>query len=83
VIWQPTRPRGADAGSTQRARCARPALLLALAAAMLTTAARADNFANVYYDTAKDQLVVTLFYRGTNPDHRFSLKWGECKTSAD
>ncbi len=59
------------------------ALLLPLAAAAIGGAARADNFANVYYDASKDQLVVTLFYRGTNPDHRFTLKWGECKASAD
>ena len=43
----------------------------------------ADNFANVYYDTGKDQLVVTVFYRGTNPDHQFSLKWGQCKQVGD
>ncbi len=45
--------------------------------------ARADNFANAYYDSRKDQVVVTIFYRGTNPDHTFSLKWGRCKESAD
>jgi len=45
--------------------------------------ARADNFANAYYDSRKDQVVVTMFYRGTNPDHTFSLKWGRCKESAD
>jgi hypothetical protein len=50
---------------------------------MLTTAVRADNFANVYYDARKDQIVVTMVYRGTNPDHTFSLKWGQCKESAD
>jgi hypothetical protein len=59
------------------------ALLCGLAAAVLTTAARADNFANVYYDARKDQVVVTMIYSGTNPDHTFSLKWGPCKESAD
>jgi hypothetical protein len=24
-----------------------------------------------------------MAYRGTNPDHTFSLKWGPCQTSAD
>jgi hypothetical protein len=43
----------------------------------------ADNFANVYYDARKDQLVVTVFYRGTNPDHHFSLQWGRCKQLDD
>jgi hypothetical protein len=60
---------------------ARPALF-GLAVAMLATTARADNFANVHYDARKDQIVVTMIYRGTNPDHTFSLKWGQCKESA-
>ena len=46
--------------------------------------ARADNFANARYDATTDQLVVTMRYRGTNPNHNFSLRWGECKSpSAD
>jgi hypothetical protein len=57
--------------------------ILLLAAATIGSAARADNFASVYYDARKDQLVVTLYYRGTNPDHVFSLHWGRCKESAD
>ncbi len=51
--------------------------------ALLTTAVRADNFGNAYYDARGDQIVVTMTYRGTNPDHTFSLKWGQCKESAD
>jgi hypothetical protein len=58
-------------------------LLCGLAAAVLTTAARADSFASAHYDAGKDQLIVTMIYRGTNPDHTFSLKWGQCKESAD
>ncbi|MGC1522517.1 MAG: hypothetical protein WA803_13325 [Steroidobacteraceae bacterium] len=50
---------------------------------LLTTAVRADNFANAYYDARRDQIVVTMTYRGTNPDHAFSLKWGQCKEPAD
>jgi hypothetical protein len=58
-------------------------LLCGLAVAILTTAVRADNFANAYYDARKDQIVVTISYRGTNPDHTFSLAWGQCKEPAD
>jgi hypothetical protein len=47
--------------------------------AIFATSAVADNFANVYYDGRTDRLVVTIFYRGTNPDHVFSLQWGDCK----
>jgi hypothetical protein len=57
--------------------------LCGLAAAMLATTARPDNFAGVQYDALKDQVVVTMVYRGTNPDHTFSLKWGQCQVSAD
>lgn len=38
----------------------------------------ADNFSSVYYDSRANELVVTMRYRGTNPDHAFSLKWGTC-----
>ena len=46
---------------------------------MLSTSVQADNFADVYYSARKDQLVVTMAYRGTNQNHTFSLKWGPCQ----
>jgi hypothetical protein len=56
---------------------------LALAALALIVfvgpdASRADNFRKVSYDPATDELVIVVVYRGTNPDHQFSLKWGPC-----
>jgi len=39
---------------------------------------RADNFRKVSYDPASDELVIVVVYRGTSPDHQFSLKWGPC-----
>jgi len=54
-------------------------MLIGLAAETLSSGARADDFANVYYSSRTDQLVVTIAYRGTNPNHTFSLKWGQCK----
>jgi hypothetical protein len=53
-------------------------LLPALLAPLYAPSARADNFGRVYYDGKNDQLVVTMIYRGTNPNHNFSLKWGAC-----
>jgi hypothetical protein len=53
-------------------------LLPAAAIYFLAPAAHADNFGRIYYDKKSDQLVVTMLYRGTNPNHKFSLKWGEC-----
>jgi hypothetical protein len=41
-------------------------------------AGRGDNFQKVTYDPAADELVIVVVYRGTNPDHQFSLKWGPC-----
>jgi hypothetical protein len=51
-------------------------LACGLSLAMLC--ARADTFSRVYFDAAADQLVVTMHYRGTNPDHVFTLRWGQC-----
>jgi hypothetical protein len=59
------------------------ACLFGVAAGMPWNAALADNFAKVYYDASKNQLVVSINYRGTNPDHTFSLKWGSCAQSTD
>ena len=55
-------------------------LILAANAAFLSESARADNFGHVRYDRRADRLIVTMVYRGTNPNHKFSLKWGECQT---
>jgi hypothetical protein len=59
------------------------AIFLASAAglSLLAPAAHADSFSKVYYDAQTDQLVVVMRYRGTNPDHTFSLKWGKCAES--
>lgn len=58
-------------------------LLFGLMAASLPAAGFADNFSNVHYDGRKDEIVVTMAYRGTNPDHDFSLQWGDCKQLPD
>ncbi len=56
---------------------------LGAAAVLATGGVWAENFGRVYYDAAADELVVTMLYSGTNPDHDFSLDWGECKTLPD
>jgi hypothetical protein len=66
---------------SRRVRSAPGACLSAsflLVVASLPGPAMADNFADVHYDAGDDALVVTMQYRGTNPDHRFSLRWGRC-----
>lgn len=41
--------------------------------------ASADDIGASHYDRATDQLVVTMLYGGTNPNHTFTLKWGACE----
>ena len=61
-------------------RASKPALTAALAFILFAGphAGRADNFQKVTYDPAADELIIVVVYRGTNPDHQFSLKWGPC-----
>jgi hypothetical protein len=62
-------------------KLALPALITALAAGFFASSTHADNFGRVRYDKQSDRLVVTMIYRGTNPNHTFSLKWGECQSN--
>ena len=63
--------------------CTPIALLFGLVSSMLIVLAHADDFSQAYYDSRNDQLVITMIYRGTNPDHTFSLKWGQCQKTPD
>ena len=74
----PASPRG---GCT--ARLAVVAWVCSLSAGALFDVAHGDTFSEVSYDAGHDELVVTMAYRGTNPDHTFSLKWGPCQTLAN
>ena len=56
-------------------------LILAAAATLFSLTAGADNFADVRYDRQTDRLILTMVYRGTNPNHHFSLKWGPCQAN--
>ena len=50
-----------------------------LAALLLPLGSHADSFSKAYYDARADQLVVSMTYGGTNPNHAFSLQWGQCQ----
>jgi hypothetical protein len=56
-------------------------LLIAVAAATATDSAAvmAASFGSVRYDPSSDQLIVTMIYDGTNPNHHFSIEWGPCR----
>jgi hypothetical protein len=56
-----------------------PASLAAAALCLSgTSVVRAATFSSAYYDPQTNEVVVTLVYGGTNPDHQFSVQWGEC-----
>jgi hypothetical protein len=61
--------------------CARSGCLktLLLALCFAASPCLATNFVTASYDARTDQLVVTLAYEGTNPDHEFTLEWDECR----
>src|SRR5215831_16723141 len=68
-------------GLSRRLEDSRTFLLIAVAAAMATDAAAvmAAAFGSVHYDPDSDQLIVTMIYDGTNPNHHFSIQWGQCR----
>jgi hypothetical protein len=41
--------------------------------------ALADSFSTVHDDARSNQLVIIMLYRGTNPNHKFPVKWRPCK----
>lgn len=54
-------------------------LITCVVAMATATSAVADDFGPVHYDPRRDQLTVTVFYDGTNPNHHFSVHWGRCR----
>lgn len=59
------------------------ALLGATVGLLAAGQALPENFGRVIYSPKADELIVTMLYRGTNPDHDFSLRWGECTAHPD
>lgn len=57
--------------------------ILGILASTLSSPVNADTFANVHYDARTDELVATMIYRGTNPNHTFSLQWDVCRGQPD
>jgi hypothetical protein len=43
----------------------------------------AATFSGAYYDPETHELVVTMIYRGTSPEHQFSVQWGNCQPLGD
>lgn len=49
-----------------------------LAALFYVAPAAAVTVTALTYDGGKDQLVLTIAYRGTHPDHEFKVQWAAC-----
>ena len=47
--------------------------------ALICSVAFAVNIIAAHYDPETDEIVARIAYRGTNPDHEFSLRWDGCK----
>jgi len=58
-------------------------LVACIAALFYFATAGAVTVATLSYDAGKDQLVMTIAYRGTNPDHQFTVEWDQCKRLDD
>jgi hypothetical protein len=43
------------------------------------SAAQAATFSSAHYDRSANELVVTMIYGGTNPNHQFTAQWGTCR----
>lgn len=56
------------------------ALSVLTAMLFFAQSAEGDDFGRIYYDGKTDQIVVTMLYRGTNPNHHFTLSWGACQS---
>jgi hypothetical protein len=57
--------------------------VLCFAALLYVAPAAAVTITALTYDPGKDQLVLTIVYRGTNPDHQFKVQWDACKKLDD
>ena len=57
--------------------------IVASLSVLAVTSSYAATFSSVAYDPKTDELIVTMSYQGTNPDHQFSVQWGNCQTVGD
>ena len=54
-----------------------------IAALFYVAPAAAISVTTLTYDPGKDQLVMTIAYRGTNADHQFNVQWDKCSRLDD
>lgn len=71
------------ASAFPRKRTSGTLITFAVAIVTATTGVMAGNFGPVHYDPKSNQLIVTILYEGTNPNHHFSIRWGRCRKLGD
>lgn len=59
--------------------CAFLLITVAVAAISNPRTTMAGAFGPVHYDPKSDQLIVTIIYDGSNPNHHFSIQWDPCR----
>ena len=50
---------------------------------LTASAAQAASFSSVGFDPGRNELIVTMTYDGSNPDHQFTVQWGTCRKLGD
>jgi hypothetical protein len=56
-----------------------PLTIAGVCIALLSPLAWSADIREAYYDPTGHELVVEIAYRGTLPDHDFTLRWGKCQ----
>jgi hypothetical protein len=60
-------------------KIALPSVQAAVLFVLAASATPAATFSSAYYDSSRNELVVTLIYGGSNPNHKFTAQWGTCR----
>lgn len=56
---------------------------ITVVALFFATYAMSMNIVDASFDDNTDELVFTVLYRGTHPNHVFSIRWEECRRMSD
>ena len=56
---------------------------LCLILALTSLPSLSMNLIDAFYDADTDELVFTIAYRGSHPDHTFTVAWETCRTMGD
>lgn len=57
--------------------------LVGLALVFSFCSAYSMNLIEAFYDATADELVLRIAYRGTHPNHKFTVSWEGCRTMSD